>query len=167
MNISQKNNEALKNPWVLGFLGFVLTFLSANAVFIYLAFKAPPNLVVEDFYERGERYEETQKRIEQEKALGWKGVIVTPKSSRVNQKQTYQVFLQGKNSVALTLDSVKLNAYRPSDASADFSVDMTKTGLGVYSADLSFSLPGIWDVIIVAEKEGQEFLVTKRVSISP
>jgi len=167
MAISQKNSEALKNPWVLGLLAFLLTVLAANAVFIYLAFKSPPNLVVEDFYERGERYEETHKRIEKEKEMGWNGVIMAPAQTRVNQLQTYEVLLQGKNSIALDLDSVTLNAYRPSDARADFSVDMVKTGLSMYAADVSFSLPGIWDVIIVAQQGEQEFLVTKRVSISP
>jgi nitrogen fixation protein FixH len=167
MNISQSNKEALKNPWVLGILLFVATFLAANAVFIYLAFESPPSLVVEDFYERGERYEETQKQIEQEKALGWTGLLMVPTKTRVNQTQTYEVLIQGKNSVALNLDSVNVNAYRPSDANADFSVSMTSKAPGIYTADMTFNLPGIWDLIVVAKQDDQEFLVTKRVSIYP
>ncbi|RKZ84772.1 MAG: hypothetical protein DRQ39_07975 [Gammaproteobacteria bacterium] len=167
MNISQKNKEALKNPWMLGILLFVATFLTANAIFIYLAFKSPPNLVVEDFYERGERYEETQKQIEQEKALGWTGLLMVPTKTRVNQTQTYEVLIQGKNSVALNLDSVIVNAYRPSDANADFSVNMSLQAPGRYTADLTFNLPGIWDLIVIAKQGDQEFLVTKRVSIYP
>jgi len=167
MNISQKNPQALKNPWVLGLLAFLVTFLTANAIFIYLAFKSPPNLVVEDFYERGEAYEITQKNIEKEKALGWTGLILAPSKTRVNQQQNYEVMLQGKNSVGLDLDSVTLHAYRPSDAKADFSVEMTKKQPGVYSADISFQLPGIWDVIVEAKLDDKEFLTTKRLTISP
>jgi len=167
MNISQNNKEALKNPWVLGILLFVATFLTANAIFIYLAFKSPPSLVVEDFYERGERYEETQKQIEQEKALGWTGLLIVPTKTRVNQTQTYEVLIQGKNSVALNFDSVIVNAYRPSDANADFSASMTSNAPGIYTADMTFNLPGIWDLIVVAKQGDQEFLVTKRVSIYP
>lgn len=167
MIISQHNKEALRNPWVLGLILFLFVFLSANAVFIYLAFKSPPNLVVEDFYERGERYEETQKQIEKEKALGWTGLIMTPATTRVNQHQTYEVLLHGKNSARLELDSVVLNAYRPSDARADFSETMTASQPGMYSAEVSFSLPGIWDVIVVAKHDEHEFLVTKRVNIKP
>jgi nitrogen fixation protein FixH len=167
MNISQKNSEALKNPWVLGLLAFLITFLTANAIFIYLAFKAPPNLVVKDFYERGEAYEETQQQIEQEKALGWTGIILAPSETRVNQVQNYEVLLQGKNSVGLALDSVILHAYRPSDARADFSVEMTQKQQGVYYADFSFNLPGIWDVIVEAKVGEQKFLTTKRLTISP
>jgi nitrogen fixation protein FixH len=61
--ISQDNPKALQNPWVLGMLLFLVVFLSANAIFIYLAFKSPPNLVVEDFYERGEAYTDKKKTI--------------------------------------------------------------------------------------------------------
>tara|TARA_R110002050_G_scaffold57423_5_gene129321 strand:+ start:240427 stop:240930 length:504 start_codon:yes stop_codon:yes gene_type:complete len=167
MNISQSNKEALKNPWVLGMLLFLLTFLTANAIFIYLAFKSPPNLVVEDFYERGEHYIEAHKLVEKQKALGWTGLIMAPTTTRVNQHQLYEVLLQGQHSSALILDSVTLHAYRPSDARADFSVEMLNSKPGMYGADVSFSLPGIWDVIIVAKQGEHEFLVTKRFTISP
>ncbi len=167
MNISQKNKEALKNPWVLGMLAFLVVFLTANAIFIYLAFSSPPNLVVEDFYERGKKYEETHKKAEEQKLLGWSGTLLLPSKTRVNQVQTYEVLLQGKNSSGLQLDSVLFNAYRPSDAKADFTLDMKKTGPGVYSVNADFSLPGIWDIIIVAKQGEQEFLVTKRISIQP
>jgi nitrogen fixation protein FixH len=167
MNISQSNKEALKNPWVLGMLLFLATFLTANAIFIYLAFSSPPSLVVEDFYERGKNYEEAHRLVEKQKALGWTGIIMAPKTTRVNQHQLYEVLLQGKYSTALILDSVILHAYRPSDAKADFSVEMLNSKPGMYGADVSFNLPGIWDVIIVAKQGEHEFMVTKRFSISP
>jgi nitrogen fixation protein FixH len=167
MNISQSNKEAFKNPWVLGLLVFLATFLTANGIFIYLAFSSPPNLVVEDFYERGEHYVEAHELVEKQKALGWTGQIIAPTNTRVNQHQQYEVLLQGKHSAALDLDSVTLHAYRPSDARADFAVEMEQTNPGMYGADVSFSLPGIWDVIIVAKKDEHEFMVTKRMTISP
>lgn len=166
-NISQKNSEALKNPWVLGMLLFLVVFLSANAVFIYLAFQSPPNLVVKDFYERGKSYDMTRQRIDEIKALGWSGVLMVPTNSRVNQVQTYEALIQGKNSAGLELDSVTLYAYRPSDARADFSSAMIKTSTGVYQADISFNLPGIWDLIVEAKQGEHEFLVSRRVTISP
>lgn len=167
MNISQSNKEAFKNPWVLGMLLFLATFLTANGIFIYLAFESPPNLVVKDFYERGENYIEAHKLVEKQKALGWTGTIMAPTNTRVNQHQRYEVLLQGKQSAALILDSVTLHAYRPSDAKADFSVEMVKSKPGMYDADVSFNLPGIWDVIIVATQNEHEFMVTKRITISP
>lgn len=167
MRISQENPQALRNPWVLGLLVFLFVFLSANAVFIYLAFSSPPNLVVENFYEKGEAYEETQKRVEKQKALGWSGMLMVPTASRVNQTQTYEALITGKNSAGLLLDSVKFFAYRPSDADADFAVDMQKSGHGSYIADVSFNLPGTWDVIVEAKRGEDEFIISRRIRIDP
>lgn len=167
MKISQENPQALRNPWVLGMLVFLVVFLTANAVFIYLAFSSPPNLVVEDFYERGEAYEKTRERIEQEKALGWSGLLMVPTTSRVNQVQTYEALITGKNSAGLLLDSVTLFAYRPSDAEQDFSAEMQKSGHGSYVTDISFALPGTWDIIIEAKRGQDEFIITRRIRIDP
>lgn len=167
MNISQSNKEALKNPWVLSIMLFVLTFVSMNAVFIYLAFKSPPSLVDKNFYENGENYEQIQKKIAQQKALGWTGLIIIPTQTRVNQQQTYEVLLQGKNSASLVLNSVVIKAYRPSDAKADFSKEMNNTNPGTYQAELRFSLPGTWDIVVEAVDDLNEFVMTKRVYITP
>ncbi len=167
LGISQKNNSALRNPWVLGFIIFFCTFVSANIIFITLAFKAPPALVVDDFYERGKAYEETQKRIAEEKSLGWTGLIMMPSSIRVNQPLKYDALLQGKNSSGLDLDSVTFLAYRPSDAEADFSLPMVKKQAGLYTVEAIFSLPGIWDVIVEAKQGEQRFLTTKRITVKP
>jgi nitrogen fixation protein FixH len=167
MNISQSNKQALQNPWVLAIMLFVLTFVSMNAVFIYLAFKSPPSLVDKNFYENGENYDQIKKKMDQQKALGWTGLIIIPTKTRVNQKQIYEVLLQGKNSASLLLNSVVIKAYRPSDAEADFSVKMINIKPGTYQAELSFPLPGTWDVVVQAVDDLNEFVMMKRVSITP
>ncbi len=167
MNISQSNSQALKNPWVLGFLAFLFTFLMVNSIFIYFAFTSPPNLVVKNFYERGKAYEQTQQRIVKAKGLGWSGIIIEPETMRVHKTQTYEVLFHGKNSSGLDVNVVTLHAFRPSDARADFSLNMIKKHTGVYYASLSFNLPGIWDLIIEASLGEQQLVVTKRVVISP
>lgn len=167
MWISQENSQAMRNPWVLGLLAFLLTFLSANAVFIYMAFKSAPSLVVDDFYEKGEAYQQTREQIAKEKALGWSGMLMVPANSRVNQTQTYEALIQGKNSAGLMLDSVTLYAYRPSDAEADFSVEMDKSAVGSYKADVSFNLPGTWDIIVEAKRGEDSHMITRRIRIDP
>ncbi|SFJ85589.1 FixH family protein [Methylophaga sulfidovorans] len=167
MNISQENSQALKNPWVLGLLVFLLVFLSANALFIYLAFKSPPNLVIEDFYEKGQAYAKTEEEIIREKNLGWSGILLTPSASRVNQTQTYEAVITGQNSAGLLLDSVKFFAYRPSDKRQDFSADMQPSGHGSFVTDVSFHLPGSWDIIIEARRGEDKYVLTRRIQINP
>ncbi|PCJ30726.1 MAG: hypothetical protein COA90_08495 [Gammaproteobacteria bacterium] len=167
MYISQSNKEALKNPWVWALILFVCTFVSMNVIFIYLAFKSPPSLVDKHFYENGKNYEVIQKQAEAQKALGWHGLLIVPTSTRVNQSQTYEVVIQGKNSTALALDSVEIKAYRPSDAEADFKAEMKSVRPGTYTAEMSFHLPGTWDLVVEANQGEQQFILTKRISIRP
>lgn len=165
--ISQHNKEGLKNPWVLGLILFLCVFLIMNAIFIYLAFRQPPNLVVKDFYERGQDYHVTQKQIEREKQLGWSGMILVPAKIRVNHKHNIEVIIQGKNSSVLTLDTVEFHAYRPSDSRADFMAIMQQKSVGNYETDIQFSLPGVWDVIVEAKQGDDKLLLTRRVSVYP
>ena len=167
MKISQAQPQALRNPWVLGMLVFLFVFLTANAIFIYLAFSSPPNLVVQDFYERGEAYDQMQARLKHEENLGWNGVLMLPSEARVNQTQQYQAVITGKHSAGISLDSVRLYAYRPSDAKADFSVEMQRSGNGSYTADVAFALPGTWDIIVEAKQGENEYAFTRRIRIQP
>ncbi|HEC72947.1 MAG TPA: hypothetical protein ENI26_01090 [Methylophaga aminisulfidivorans] len=167
MYISQENKQAMRNPWVLGMLLFLVVFLTANAIFIYLAFSSPPNLVVEDFYEKGQAYQQSHERMMEEKALGWSGVLLVPSTSRVNQQQQYEAIITGKNSAGLMLDTVTLYAFRPSDAKEDFKVVMQPSGSGSYIADVSFDLPGSWDLIIEAKRGDDEYNITRRLRIDP
>lgn len=165
--ISQDNANGIRNPWVWGMVLFLLVFLSVNAVFIYLAFSSPPNLVVDNYYERGKQYMMTREKIDQEKQLGWTGTVIAPGNTRVNQLQQYEAIINGKNAAGLLLDSVVLYAYRPSNSREDFSVPMHKTATGSYIADVSFHLPGIWDLIVEAKQGEQKFVITRRVNIAP
>lgn len=167
MFISQQNKKALKNPWVLGIISFLLLVISVNSFFIYQAFKQPPNLVVDNFYERGKVYQQRQAAQDQENQLGWTGLMITPPKSRVNQLQAYEVLVQGENSARVDLDSVTFFAYRPSDMKADFSIEMDEISAGRYTADIAFNLPGNWDLIVEAKRGEDEFLITRRIYIDP
>ena len=103
----------------------------------------------------------------EEKALGWSGVLIVPSTSRVNQQQQYEAIITGKNSAGLMLDTVTLYAFRPSDAKEDFKVVMQPSGSGSYIADVSFDLPGSWDLIIEAKRGDDEYNITRRLRIDP
>ncbi|PHS25391.1 MAG: hypothetical protein COA83_05565 [Methylophaga sp.] len=167
MSISQSNKEALKNPWVLGIATVLLIAMSGTFFLIYIAFKNPPSLVDKNFYESGKNYEAIRDQLEQQQILGWTGTFILPTNTRVNQTKIYEVLLQDKNSIAIALDSVVMKAYRPSDINADFSAIMLNTTPGIYAAEMSFNLPGTWDLVVEAKQGDNEYLMTKRISIRP
>jgi nitrogen fixation protein FixH len=63
-------------------------------------------------------------------------------------------------------ESVTYYAYRPSDASADFSVPMTEEAPGRYVAEVSFPLSGVWDTLVAAQAETQEVVFDQRISVA-
>lgn len=165
--ISQHNSQALRNPWVLGLLTFLVVFLSANAVFIYLAFSDRPNLVVDNYYERGKEYQKRLAVEEQQAALGWTGNLILPGTTRVNQPAVFEAQILGENARSVDLDSVRIFAYRPSDMNKDFDAGMQSVGSGRYEAELTFKYPGNWDLIVEAKRGEDEYLITRRIYIDP
>jgi nitrogen fixation protein FixH len=165
--ISQRNKAAMKNPWVIGLLLFFMVFLMANVTFIYLAFKEAPSLVSIDFYERGERYEETLRKAKREKQLNWTGVLLVPQKIKVSQIESYDVVIQGEQAQPVETTSTIFHAYRPSDADVDFQVMMIKQQAGLYQAEIMFPLAGSWDVIVEVKRDDQRLLLTRRLTVLP
>ena len=165
--ISQRNKSAMKNPWVIGLILCFTVFLIGNVTFIYLAFKEAPDLVSSDFYERGERYEETLRKAQQEKQLKWTGVLIAPQEIKVNQTQSYDVVIQGSEAQSVEITAITFHAYRPSDANADFETNMMGQQAGLYTTDIAFPLAGSWDVIVEVKQDDKRLLLTKRLTVLP
>ena len=165
MAISQHESSALKNPWFLGIGLALLITMSGTFFLIYTAFKNPPNLVVDDFYERGQAYEKTQHQIDAQKALGWTGTLLLPGKRKVGKQQTYSLLIQDENAVAVALDTVTLYAYRASDKAADFSAEMQSVGGGRYDAEIAFPLKGTWELNVEAKRGADKYLINKRIFI--
>ncbi len=166
MAISQQEGAALKNPWFLGIGLALLISMSGTFFLIYIAFKNPPNLVAENFYERGKDYEKMQQVIDAQQALGWTGSILLPSKRKVNETQQYEFLIQDKDALAIVLDTVDLYAYRASDKQADFSVEMVPSGPGKYIADITFPLKGAWEINVEAKRDEDVFLVNRKIKIS-
>jgi len=162
MPLSQHNKQALKNPWVIGLSVAFALFLLANVSFIYLAFKQSPNLISEGTYERGMHYE-ADKGIE--KASKWQLVWLPPHKIIHQQKQQYQMLVQGENIEAVSDVKVILYAYRPSDADEDFMVQFDEKSRGQFQQDLSFPLAGKWDVIIEVTQNDKQASLARSVFV--
>lgn len=147
MNEDMTESSALKSPWVWGWIGMIVLVLMANVTMIYFARSTSPGLVVDDYYEKGKNYDKTLEDRQQEKRLGWKINPELPEKITVNESfpLAFSVALRdGENTFP---NEATLYLFRPSDASADFSLPMLSKGEGAFAAELVFPLPGVWDVI--------------------
>ena len=164
--ISQDNPRALKNPWVLAWLALVVVVLAVNILFISLAFLTNPGLVDEDYYIKSQDFEENLvKYREARNALGWTYQAEFPQSLIQNKPQPYRLTMVDKAGLPLTAATVTITAYRPSDASADFTANLTEVGAGLYEGYLNFPLKGIWDLNFNVVREDDKFDFSRRASI--
>ncbi len=163
---SQHNPKALKNPWVIGWLTLVGVVLAVNIGFISLAFITNPGLVDKDYYEKAEDYEKNMLKYRTARAaLGWTYQAAFPNNPVINTKTLYRLSLVDKTGQPLTAATVKLVAYRPSDASADFEVSLSEINAGIYEGYVTYPLKGIWEITAAIVRGDDKYDFTRRASI--
>lgn len=163
-----KNKQVwYKSPWVIGWLLLVVVVLGVNAFMIFKAIDNNPGLVVDDFYERGQHYEENiSKKLESN--LRWKPQYVLDEI--ITGKETLILFsLSDQQGQFKKADKISLFAYRPADAGQDFSKEMTlitsENGMQHYAASMIFNSKGTWDLLASAVVEGSEVNYAKRIFV--
>jgi nitrogen fixation protein FixH len=165
MFISQDNKHAMRNPWVLGWLGLLLTVIAVNVAFIVTAFNTNPGLVEEGYYEKGRDHEKNfQKRLEARNRLGWDIRLQSPEQVVAGKAAPYSVNIVDKVGMPLRDAEVTLQAYRPSDASADIHTTMELVATGVYQARLNLPLKGIWDLRVTVRHGEDKLEIARRIS---
>lgn len=166
LGISQNNKQGLRNPWLLGILALLLFVIAVNAGFIMMAMRSNPGLVDEKYYERGRDHEQNVlKEIAARNALGLEARLNIPEHVVMTQTAPFYFTAIDKSGLPFTGAEIHLTAYRPADASADFTVVMHDKGDGRYQADISFPLKGTWDVIVKVKRGDDNYEVKRRISV--
>lgn len=164
---SQSNSRAFRNPWVVGWIALVVIVLSVNVFMITMAFLSNPGLVVDDYYERGQDYEKTiNSRIAARNALGW-GLSLDMGGKPVAGRPAL-LRLTATDNVGMPLGGgqVRVHAYRPSDAEADFEAELSEEATaGLYAGEITFPLKGIWDLQLTVTRGEDQYDVSRRISV--
>ena len=159
------SNSPWRSPWVLGWIGLVLVVLAVNVTFVYLAISTNPGLVTEDFYDRGQHYEQTLvSRLARDP--GWTMRADIPDDLMPGVPATIRVTLVDRAGQPVRPDQVTFFAYRPSDKGRDFSVPMVEEGPGRYAARVSFPLFGAWDGLIAVRQGADEVTSGERIIVT-
>ncbi len=166
--LSQSNKQGLRNPWVIGWVALVIIVLGVNAGMITLAFVTNPGLVDKDYYESGQALEKGYlQRQAARNALGWQLALELPKKNIAGMPAMYRLHLRDKQGQPIRDADVRLTAYRPSDAGADFEVALKEAAAGQYDGYLALPLKGIWDLKIHVSRGSESWDLTRRVSAQP
>jgi len=164
---SQNNPKAFKNPWVLGWIALVIIVLAVNIGFISLAFITNPGLVDKNYYDNAQDYEENLIKYRNARAaLGWTYQADYPPKPLMQQKNLYQLTLVDKAGLPLVDAEIKIIAYRPSDANADFETHLKAMGNGIYQGRLTYPLKGIWEITTKIKHNNDSYDFTRRASVA-
>ena len=159
-----EKKSAWRSPWIIGWILMVVIFFTMNMIMIYLAQTNNPGLVVEDFYDRGQDYEQNMLK-RQARNPGWQMVVEFPKKIEPGEPFVCRYSVTDKEGAPIDPNEVTFYAYRPSDARQDFHLPMQRVGQGLYEVEVSFALKGVWDTLVSAKWGEDEYNTPKRVSV--
>lgn len=164
--ISQDSKQALRNPWVLGWIGFVMIVLAVNIGLILLSRSSNPGLVDKNYYDHGRDFERNAlKKISARESLGWEARLEAPEHIVLAQPASLRFTVMDGRGLPLSDADITITAYRPADAAADFMVAMSQSAAGRYQADINFPLKGTWDLIVKVKRGEDSYDLTRRISV--
>ena len=163
--LSQNNKQAMRNPWVIGWLSSLIVVVIVNTAFIVTAYKTNPGLVMENYYEQGRNYERTVLQlIDARDSLEW-DVSMEVGSVLVSEPATLIVTVLNRKGEAVTGLSGQLQLYRASNQSHDQVVSLSEVESGLYQARYTLVLQGIWDLILTISSDKGDYVVEQRINV--
>lgn len=164
---SQSNPQAMRNPWVMGWVAIVVVFLTVNIMFFIVAWISSPGLVVPDYYEQGRQYEKNAlKLMATRNRLKWETRLEIPEAIVQDSPDVYRFSAVDGRGLPIKSAQVNLLAYRPADAGADFVTPLEEIAPGLYQADIGFPLQGVWDLQVKMEHGEDTYQMSQRVSVA-
>src|SRR5512135_1233270 len=147
--ISQSNKSGLRNPWVWGMLVLITIVLAVNSTFIWFATKGTRSTLVDRDYQTGNRQsnESMLKDLRQQHALSWQTEIKKPESVVMGIPTVYEIAVKDREGKPVS-GVMEVVAYRPSDASKDFTTTFKEVAAGGYQGYIAFPLKGYWELHI-------------------
>jgi len=124
-----------------------------------------PGLVSENFYERGRDYATERAAREAAWPSGWKVRLDAPTPYPVGIPSPLRIAAVDDHGLPVQAERVELFAYRPSDSTADFRVELVREAPGVYGGMVNFPLVGLWDLIVQMEAGEQRYDVARRIRV--
>ncbi|MCU7938491.1 MAG: FixH family protein [gamma proteobacterium symbiont of Bathyaustriella thionipta] len=166
INVTSTNKKQVwyKSPWLIGWLLLVIVVLAVNAFMIFQSINNFPGLVVDDFYDRGQDYEENiNKKLENNEK--WDTAFQLPEVY-LNKPVTINFTIKDKTGTLSSVEKMTMFAYRPSDAKKDFSEPMTLAeNKKNYQATMTFDSKGKWDLLASTVIDGTEVNYAKSIFV--
>jgi len=165
-NLSSQSNKQLwyKSPLLIIWLFLVIAAMTGTIYMVIQANSGFPGLVVDDFYERGQDYEENiLKKLENNQKWTTEFKLT---DIHVNKQNTIAFAISDSQGKPAPVEKMTLFAYRPSDSKKDFSVTMSLSeDKKYYQANMIFDSKGKWDLLASVVIDGTEVNYPKAIFV--
>lgn len=169
--ISQRHKWGMRNPWFLGILGLILLVFAVNGVFIWLSTHHPSTLVDVEYKTHDRKSNAAAvNELAARQALAWQTTIRMPTTLAVGEPASFEIHVADRAGQPVREGVLIVEAYRPSDASRDFSIPFREIASGTYQGTLTFPLKGYWELHLRLERGNNLFTVATnrfRVAAAP
>jgi hypothetical protein len=158
-----------RNPWLWAALALALVVLAVNAGFVAVARMSNPGLVTEDYVKHGQHQNLLDAQYRAQSARGWHVALHLPLELHSGAAVDARVSARARDGAALRGGRVEMMWFRPSDAAKDVGIDFAESAdaPGEYAAAVVIPAPGVWDVSVLFEAEGERFMLNRRVLVDP
>jgi len=152
------SKRRLPELWPLGLMALLAAMMGVGVAFYQIS-KRFPDAVIGDAYQTGLHYSEGIRAAERARARGWQLDVRT------------EVQADGARAVAtlrdaagapLTAERVTLRRERPAEGGYDEEFVMARSGES-YTKDVSLPRRGRWQLVALAEREGER--IERRVAV--
>lgn len=145
-------------PWIL-VAGFGVV-LAVNLAMIWIAMGTWTGISTNRAYDKGITYNRNLDAAERQAALGWRASIETAQAAGL--AGTISVRLVDAQDQPLERIDVRAAFERPTHQGYDFGLALERTGPGTYAASFTAPLAGLWDVRVIATRDGDRLVATER-----
>jgi nitrogen fixation protein FixH len=134
---------------IIGFFGFIM---AVNGVFAFFAMTSWSGLSTDDAYRKGLAYNDRLAAVASQKSKGWSAIAHF--DSKEGLKGRLEVNFKDRAGRGIERLGVTGILARPAQLDLDKAVALTGAGDGVYGADVELPLYGVWNMTIIARRDG-------------
>ncbi|MCK5917197.1 MAG: FixH family protein [Cocleimonas sp.] len=152
-------------PALIVFFFLLLTLQEANLITKAVIYK--PGIVVHDFREKENQYNDYQKQLAKQKQRAWKITGGWDKQPLRNISQPFIIKAADKSGVAITQANVTLALLSTANTDEDMYMDLPETSDGVYAQDIALPLYGEWSILVTVTKGDDIHVIKGQIEVDP
>jgi nitrogen fixation protein FixH len=155
-----------RNPWLLALLGMFIVVLSVNVTFVTLSTETNPGLVTNEYEKYGLQENRMAVLHRKQVARGWQLDLGLPAKWTVAQATPVTLAVTDHKGIPLGGARAEIKCFRPSDATKDSTFEFIEQKTpGQYKTNIKLDEPGVWDLDLLLEKNGEKHILTQRVTV--